>query len=304
MKFKAYKKSGIAPFDSSQEGTQLNTTFNGYDDTVKGEAIQALNLVLQNIEETCSSITGVFRERLGGIEQRDAVTNVQVGVKNSSYITKQYYQLMDLMTRDMLLDIINISKIVYKKGISGTLVLGDRLNKIFTALPEHFTVTDYDINITDSTDVIQEQTDIKQLTMEFVKGGLVEPDMILEMITSKSLTRMKEDITKSLNKKRKENDQLGKLSQQVEEMDKQLKQTTTEAEKLQKQVEQLNAEKLKLERDKLEFEKELEWFKAKAESAFNENKLELAKKGVELEAVQLLDDNNNNNEINNNTWKA
>lgn len=299
MKFKAYKKSGIAPFDSSQEGVQINTAFNGYDDTVKGEAIQALNLVLQNIEETCSSITGVFREKLGGIEQRDAVTNVQVGVKNSSYITKQYYQLMDLMTRDMLIDIINISKIVYKKGLSGTLVLGDRLNKIFTALPEHFTFTDYDLNISDSTDVIQEQTEIKQLAMEFVKGGIVEPDIILEMMTSKSLTRMKEDVSASLNKKRKENNQLGQLNQQVQELDKQLKQTTTEAQKLQKQVEQLNAEKVKLEKDRLAFEKELEWFKAKAESAYNEGKLEFERERVQLEGAQLLDNNKQNDEIRN-----
>jgi len=300
MKFKAYKKSGVAPFDSSQEGVQVNTAFNGYDDTVKGEAIQALNLVLQNIEETCSSITGVFREKLGGIEQRDAVTNVQVGVKNSSYITKQYYQLMDLMTRDMLIDIINISKIVYKKGISGTLVLGDKLNKIFTSLPEHYTFTDYDLNISDSTDVIQEQTEIKQLTMEFVKGGMVEPDIILEMMTSKSLTRMKEDVSASLNKKRKEADQLGKLSQQVQELDKQLKQTTTEAQKLQKTVEQLNAEKVKLEKDRLSFEKELEWFKAKAESAYNEGKLEFERERVQLEGAQLLDNNQRNDEIRNN----
>jgi hypothetical protein len=37
-------------------------------------------LSLQLIEETVSSITGVFRERLGGIEQRDAVHNVEVGM--------------------------------------------------------------------------------------------------------------------------------------------------------------------------------------------------------------------------------
>jgi hypothetical protein len=65
---------------------------------------------MQRVEETCSNITGVFRERLGGIEQRDAVTNVQVGVKNSSLITKQYYQLMDLMTREILIDSLNTAK--------------------------------------------------------------------------------------------------------------------------------------------------------------------------------------------------
>jgi len=57
----------------------INTIFNGYDDTVKAQAIQAIQLAIDAVEQTCSSITGVFRERLNGIEARDAVTNIKVG---------------------------------------------------------------------------------------------------------------------------------------------------------------------------------------------------------------------------------
>ena len=77
--------------------------------------MQALDMALERIEMTCSSITGVFREKLGGIEQRDAVTNVQVGIRQSTHITKQYFYMMDLMTREMLLDILDMCKVVYKK---------------------------------------------------------------------------------------------------------------------------------------------------------------------------------------------
>ena len=299
MKWKAYKKQGIALYDSSQEGQQLNTSFQGFDDTVPVQAIQAIEIAIQRIEDTCSSITGVFRERLGGIEQKDAVTNVQVGIKNSSLITKQYYQIMDLMTREILIDIINTAKIVYKSGMSGTLILGEKLNKIFTSLPEHYCFTDHDIHITDSNDVIKDQETIKQLAMEFVKGGLVDPDIILETLTSKSLTKMKIDVTTSLKRKKQENDQLGQLSQQVEQMSKELQQTSNEAIKLQKELERLNQEKLKLEQEKLQFQKEIEWFKAKNENDFNKEKMEWEKKRVQLEGLQLLDDNKQNNEIKN-----
>jgi hypothetical protein len=37
-------------------------------------------LAIQDLENVASSITGVFRERLGGIQQRDAVANVEVGM--------------------------------------------------------------------------------------------------------------------------------------------------------------------------------------------------------------------------------
>ena len=32
------------------------------------------------------------------------------------------------------LDILNLTKIVFKDGVSGTIILGERYNKIFTAL--------------------------------------------------------------------------------------------------------------------------------------------------------------------------
>lgn len=300
LKWKAYKKQGVALYDSSQEGLQMmNTTFAGYDDTIKLNAIQAIDLAIQRNEEMCSMITGVFREKLGGVEQKDAVTNVQLGVRQSGYITKQYYQIMDLLTREMLLDLLNLTKIAFKKGISGTLILGDRLNKIFTALPEHYTVTDYDINIADSAEIMKEQETIKQLSMELTKSNLIDPDTLIEIVTATGLTRMKADVKASLDKKKKENDQLGQLSQQVEQLDKQLQQTTTEAQKLQKEVERLNAEKLQLERDRLKYEQELEWFKAKDQSSFNASKLEWEKKRIQLEAAQLLDNNSRNDEIRN-----
>ncbi|MCF0114872.1 MAG: hypothetical protein HUJ56_05920 [Erysipelotrichaceae bacterium] len=60
--------------DTSQEGRNetgsapLNTLFNGFDDSLPANALQAIQLAIAQVEETTSSITGVFRERLNGIE--------------------------------------------------------------------------------------------------------------------------------------------------------------------------------------------------------------------------------------------
>lgn len=300
MKWKAYKKSGLALFDSSQEGDLMNTTFGGFDDTIKLDTIQALDLALTRIEETCSTITGVFREKLGGIEQRDAVSNIQVGVTQSSYITKQYYQLMDLMTREILIDLLNIAKIVYKNGISGTIILGKRLNKIFTALPEHYSFTDFDVHITDTSEIKREQEIISQLTAELTKGGAVDPEIIVQLATASGLTEMKKDVLNAIHKKKQEEGQMQQMDQQLQQMDQQLKKASQQAQKLESEVKRLNEMKLQLENEKLDFEKELEWFKAKDDSAYKESSLELEKKRVKLEGLQLLDDNKNNDEIKNN----
>jgi len=130
MKWLAYKKQGIGLIDTSQEGqlntgqAPINTAFNGFDDTLKVQAVQAIQLVIDSIEATASSITGVFRERLNGIQQRDAVTNVQAGINNSFTVTKQWHFQMDLVTREILLDSLDCAKKVWKKGLTGTLILG------------------------------------------------------------------------------------------------------------------------------------------------------------------------------------
>jgi len=61
---------------------------------------------------------------------------------------------MDIVVAEILLDSLNVAKVVYKKGLTGTIILGDKYQKIFTALPEYFTMSDHDIHIITSTDVM------------------------------------------------------------------------------------------------------------------------------------------------------
>jgi septal ring factor EnvC (AmiA/AmiB activator) len=110
---------------------------------------------------------------------------------------------------------------------------------------------------------------------------------------------MKNDVLNALNKKKQEDGQMQQMDQQIQQMDQQLKEATQQAQKLEAEVKRLNEAKLQMENEKLDFEKELEWFKAKDDSAYKESSLELEKKRVELEGIQLLDDNKNNDEIKN-----
>lgn len=300
VKWEAYAKTGKKLYDSSQEGQIVNTAFGGFDDTVKYPAIQAIDLAMQRVEEMCSTITGVFREKLGGIEQRDAVTNVQVGITHSTHITKQYFQNMDLMLREFLLASLDLAKIVFKNGITGSIILGDNLNKIFTALPEHYTHTDFDIHIPDSSNIIKEQETIKQFGMELSKQGAVDPAVLLEVVTSTSLTKMKNEVMNALNKTKEENSTVGQLTQQVEEMNKALSQYTSEIESLQKQLEKVNKDKQLIEEKASQDKKELDWFKAKSDDNYKDENIKLQKKRVELEALQLIDTNPDNNEVKNN----
>jgi CRISPR/Cas system CMR-associated protein Cmr5 small subunit len=300
MKWKAYKKQGTALIDSSQEGTQpMNTTFAGYDDTISYQAMQALDLALERIENTCSAITGVFREKLGGIEQRDAVTNVQVGIRYSSYTTKQFFYMMDLVTREILLDLLDMCKIVFKDGIIGTIILGDRLNKVFTALPEYYTMTDFDIHITDTSEMIKDSELLKQLSFEFSKNNNIDPEIVIDIITSKSLTKMKSDVTNAIRKKREESIEAMQMQQQLEAASKEVQRAQEEIRKLQSQVQQLNQEKLNIEKERLNKETEVAWYKARTDRDLKERELKVKENQVKAEVLQLYDENTKNNEIKN-----
>lgn len=305
MKWKAYKKQGMALIDTSQEGqigtgqAPLNQIFNGFDDTVKVQAIQAIQLAIDSVEQTTSSITGVFRERLNGIQQRDAVTNVQTGINNSFIVTKQWHYQMDLVTREILLDSLNCAKIVYKDGLTGTLILGNKLQKVFTALPKYFTVTDHDIHIITSSEVIKEMEQIRALVPEFIKGGIVSADILMDIMTAKSLTEMKVKVNKAIKKQKAENNQIQQLTQQVEELQNNLQQAQQQLQQAQSKIESLNEAKLQIEREKNQMQFQLEDYKNKTDRTFKETSAENDTKRTEIELMQLYDGNPYNDEVKN-----
>lgn len=303
QKWIAYKKSGIAPIDSSQEGSlsagqaPINTIYNGFDDTVKAQAIQAIQIAIDSIEQTTSSITGVFRERLNGIQQRDAVTNVQVSVNNSFTITKQYYQQMDTVVEEVLLDALNLAKIVYRNGLQGTLILGDKYQKVFTALPEYFTLSDYDIHIVTSSDLTKQLEQLKAIIPEFVKVGAIPPDLIMEALTCQSLTDFKIRVKKAFEKQKAENNQLQKLQQESEQLQQQLQEASKQIKEAQTKIQSINEAKLKLEAEKNKAEVELNWYKAKTDRQYKEARAEQDAKRTRIELLQLHDGNPYNDEV-------
>ena len=301
LKWIAYKKQGLALYDSSQEGANIvNTTFNGFDDTVKVQAVQAIQLAIDSIEQRVSSITGVFPEKLGGIQERDAVSNVKVGLRYSTLLTKQYFSAMDLMFKEIHYDLLNLAKIVYKDGFHGTVILGPRLNKIFTAIPKYYTMTDFDIHIEDSTEAYKTREEIKALNIEFVKAGMVDPEVAIGVITSKNLTDLKQYVTKSLKIKKAENDMNVQLQQQIEQLNQQIAQYERQFGEFQNQIKQLSSQVQNNSAEKLELEKmrvRIEEQEANDKRDYNNKQIEVKEKQLQVEVAQMYDGNPYNNKI-------
>lgn len=257
-------------------------------------------MAIQSIEEQVSSITGVLSQALGNIQQRDAVSNVKVGVRQSTLLTKQYFAAMDNLYKEVNYDLLNEAKVVYKNGIKGTLILGDHLVKVFTALPKHYTMTDFNIHIQDSSEVFQTKEEIKALNIELIKTQQVDAEMAVDIATAKNITELKQRINLAIKKRKAENDQLGQMQQQIQQYEQQLKdmqqqlqQAAQEAKALQNKLETNSEAKIKLETKRVEIEDQTRQDKAD----YNEDMLKLKERQLEVERLQILDGNPYNDKI-------
>lgn len=288
--------------DSSQEGAQMmNTIFNGYDDTIKAQSIQAIELAMQSIERQVSMITGVLPEAMAQYEQRDAVSNVQLGVKTTMLLTKQLFKAMDVLYKEANYDMLNLSKLVWPNGMTGTIVLGNKA-QIFTALPEYYTVTDFDVHIEDSAKSFQDVQSLRAISGELVRGGAADLSDVTNIMTASSMTELKRNIDRSIAKKKAENDMLNQMQQQIQqyeqsmrEMQKNLQAMQQENAQLQKQVESNNQMKMQMEAERIAIERE----RVRNDKDYNDKSIEVKQQQVQAQVAQIYDANPYNDKIKN-----
>ena len=302
QKWLAYKKQGLGLIDSSQEGAQMmNTIFNGYDDTIKAQSIQAINLAMQSIQHQVSMITGVLPEAMAQYEQRDAVSNVQLGVKTTMLLTKQLFKSMDIIYKEANYDMLNLAKLVWPNGMTGVIVLGNK-SQIFEALPEYYTITDFDVHIEDSAKSYQNMQSLVAISGELVRGGAADLGDVTNIMTASSMTELKRTIERSIAKKKAENDILVQMQQQisqyeqtVKELQKTLAQTQQTNEQLQNKLQNNNQTKLQLEAAKIEIERE----RIKNDKDYNDKSIDIKKQQIQAQFAQIFDANPYNDKIKN-----
>jgi chromosome segregation ATPase len=176
---------------------------------------------------------------------------------------------MDTLVAEMLTDSIDMAKIVFKKGFTGEIVLGNQKN-IFEILPEHYSSTDFDIHLADSSEIMKEMELLKQLALQLAGSSQIDPEILLIVSTSKSLTEMNESIRRSIREKKIENNQLQQLSQQLEQAQNQVNQLQQQLEQSTKQITRLNDKKLTIEQQDNQVRQQIDWFKAQTDRQFKE----------------------------------
>ena len=174
--------------------------------------------------------------------------------------------------------------------------------QIFTALPEYYTVTDFDVHIEDSAKSFQDRQSLVAISGELVRGGVADLEDVTNIMTASSMTELKRNIDRSIAKKKAENNMLSQMQQQIQEyeqamkeMQNNLKTMQQENIQLQKQVETNNQTKLELEAQRIAIEKE----RVRNDKEYNDKSIEVKQQQVQAQVAQIYDANPYNDKIKN-----
>ena len=158
------------------------------------------------------------------------------------------------------------------------------------------------MHIADSSETFQVRQNLQQTSVELIKAGAAGPDMLVNMITAKNLTELRDYINEAVREKKAENDQIQQLMDQLKQAEEQMKQADTQMKqlqevntKLQKEIEKNNAEKLNIEKQRVLIEKK----KVDDTKEYNDRIAANKERQVDLEYLQLSDNNPYNDEIKN-----
>lgn len=307
MKFMALRKQGIELIDPTEDGAALFSGYGDFKNSLDGNVVQSLKVVLEGLEQEADIVTGINRHMYQAAEQRDAVNNVKVGIKQTSLITKDLFELVTDCHSQILVDLVNLGKITYKKGKRGSYVVGKR-QVIFDIIPDNFCFTDYNIQVVNSSKENNKLATLASYVPELIGKGTIEDDVLIKMTMMDSTTEILALIESSMAKKAEENDQVGQLSQQLEQLQEQLNQATKELEESNKKAEMISQADHELKVKKLELdERALDNKIASADKQFNldadiaREEIQKDKAIVQLEREQLyMESSGNAKEIKNN----
>ena len=292
-KFIALKKNGFELIDPTEPGAQLFQHYGSFDNSVNGQSLNGINMVLEMMERQADLIAGVNQQMLGQIAERDAVGNVKQGIQQSLMINQDLFEVIRTNQRRLMQDMLNASKIAYSKGKKLSYVAGTE-TYTYDIIPERFSVSDYSVNVTHSSKDNQKLIDLKILAKEYASNGMVDPDVLTRVVLSESITEVNRILTESWQTKKQEQTELGQAQQQIEGLDQQLKEIQQELQKAMQKVQSFESMNLDLkEREVSMKEKEasarlgLDKEKQNVDAQFKDDEIALKEEVVQLEREQL-----------------
>jgi len=300
------RKQGLELVDPTEEGASLFQYYGDFDASVNGNAIQSINAILESLTVQADIVSGVPRQMLGVIEERDAVENVRAGMNQVSVLSLEMFREVDRCLNRVVQGTLDNFKYAYKNKAKEGIYKNGAAMIPFVISPKSVSSSDHKVSVVSSGIENVKLVKIQQLAKEFAGQGSVSPDALVKIINNKSVHEIEFILEKAMAKAKEEQMNVQQMQQQAEELQKELKQAKAEIDRLNNNIQAAQNEKLKLQKEKDTNEhaarvRELDILEKKnrSDAKRGDKEVVVKEKLVELEREQLIFDTGRSTEVNN-----
>ncbi len=273
------RKSGISVVDSFKEGQRGmakgklagsvgNTTGRVLEQRV-GDFIQTHVDMMEFAKAQMDEITGVSRQRLGQVENRETVGGVERAVSQSNHITEEIFTMHDFCKKRCFQILLETAKIALKgQDIKFSYIADDMTRQLIEIPGDEFAEEEYGLAVSNDDAINRMEQKLDGMVQMGLQNQMLSFSTAIKIYNSPSVREIQRLIMKD------EQQMKESQAKQAEEQNKLQKQAMEQAQ-MDKQVEQnLELEKFNREDDTKRYIAELQAETQRIQKDFNDKGLE------------------------------
>lgn len=230
---------GVAFINSLEENpdTHKTSAFNAYKefDLTLSQSIGQYILILNKLEQTMSSLSGVSTQRKGETSASETATGVQAAVVNSTNTTEPFFYEHNEVKEAVLTQALECCKLAYINGKTISMVVDDIYKELIEIDGALINSSDHGLFVTNGSKEAQYKEDLKGLAQIALQTDKARLSDIIKIYKSNSISEIESTIVK------------------FEEETIQRQEQNAEADR-QNQI-QMSETQAQVEREKMEFER-------------------------------------------------
>lgn len=220
--------TGFALIDRNQPG--VDRSFNQYTTLDLGlyQHISSLIEIMEYVKQEWDELLGITRQRKGDVKSSDTVRGTQSAISQSSVISEKVYSRFEEFVRSELQGLLDVSKLAWVDGFQAVHYSDDMRAAILQIDPAQYIEADFGISISRSARDLQNLEMVRQQVQAFAQNG-VAPSTIIDVVQSKSLSKLRGILQEAEMKAMQANQQQGLAEQEGAERLEMIKATFAEA---------------------------------------------------------------------------
>lgn len=241
--WRANLKNGMALVNRNQAGTRTqggsagaqNNSFNNsgsIDTSFNGQSIDAIRNEKIYVEELASRISGVPRQMLSEISERDGLGTTRQAIVAATKVNRPMFSTVLRFSKAAMTDLINLCRVTAKynpEAISG--ILGSAAARLIAVGAERFPIAQLSVILKDAIEEKDSLERLRQAGQLLIEQMAVEPKMVLDIATLNNVAMLRHALEQNVNQQ---------AGQQNQQMQQQLEQVSGELQKAQAQLDKIN----------------------------------------------------------------